>query len=935
MSVELTPAMHTKLKSFASAGFLALFLAEWTPLFSQVAPSPTDVAPTPAQAQVGPAPVAPAPAAAAQAGAVGEDGNVVKLDAFVVTGLRGSLADAEELKEANKEIVDSIVASDIDKLPDINVSYALARIPDVQLAHTFSGLGGNGAVTIQGLNQIVSTLDGHEVITPGGIANGTAGVGTGERTFDYSQISSALIAGIDVYKTSAADQLDGGLGGLIDVRMRKPFDFTDGYTGGVTVGTTYSTLKGGENQNYNVFGDATEKTGIGRVGVLVAYSDIVQPWREDGISIGNPIADTTIATGNANALTASSYTNTSSYGEFITKGADVVLQWQPSPNLEFHVGYNPNKWQNIQDEAEFSATITAAEAAAGTGQMFSGSTTATDIATFNNVSGTGYGITRDLQNQLNIASIGGKYLSGNLTVTFDGDRYSSSYQFHNNLVFASVTMPSLTYNLGGEIPSVTYTGVSLTDPSGYRLGQVDYRLDPANTTGAAGRVDGAYAFTKSFITKLLAGVRQSSTTSNNYTTGLFLGSYTLPSTNNLLSQHPGMWNTSPIQNLFSGYSQPQFEQYLVQNTAYMRDPNALYQDYGATNTPATSATINPLSLFNIRENTTAVYLMPEYAGTMFGMHFDGNFGLRWVRTEEDANGFQGPNAASAVPLSLASSYEDWLPSFNYRLKIEDNLFLRAAASKTITRPSFGQLSPSLTLNANPVNPLLNSGSQGNPNLKPVRATSYDLSLEYYPQKSSVFYATVFEKDVKGFIGSFSQTETFSGVSYLIQTYSNLNPATIQGYEVGFQHFFTNLKAPFDGFGLQANYTYVYSSTPTTVSGVGTAVNAPLTNLSKTSSNLVLMYEKGPFSARLGYNYRSSYVTGFAYYVNAGLLDLEFGGYADLDGSVNYSFTKNITLAIQATNLTNTLRYQYYGSKLFPSNIYTDGMQLMSSLTFRF
>ena len=911
--------MHTKLKSFASAGCLALLAVSLNPVFGQVAPAPS------APAGTDQAPTTPA----------GKTDDIVKLNAFVVTGLRASLASAEEIKQSNQGIVDSIVASDIDKLPDINVSYALARIPDVQLAHTFSGLGGNGAVTIQGLNQIVSTLDGHEVITPGGIANGTAGVGTGERTFDYSQISSALIAGIDVYKTSAANQLDGGLGGLIDVRMRKPFDFGDGLTGGATIGTTYSTLKGGENQNYNLFANFTAKTGIGKVGVLVAYSDIVQPWREDGVSIGNPVIDATVTTGNPTALTASSYTNTSSFGEFVTKGYDAVLQWQPTAHLELHAGYNPNKWKNFQDESEFSATITAAEAVAGSGSMFAGSSTATQTATFANVVGTGYGITRDLQNQLNILSFGGRITTGDLTVTFDGDRYASSYQFHNNLVFASATIPSLSYNMGGTIPSVTYAGISLLDPTNYRLGQVDYRLDPANTTGAAGRVDGEYDFAKNFFTKLLGGVRYSTTTSNDYTTGLYLGSFTLPSTNNLLSQHPGQWISNPIQNLFSGYSQTEFQQYLVQNTAFMRDPNALYQTYGATNTPNTSATINPLSLFNIVERTTAFYLMPEFAGTVSGLKFDGNFGMRAVRTQEDAYGFQGANAASAVPLALTSGYTDWLPSFNFRLMLRENLFLRAAASKTITRPTFGQLSPSLTLNANPVNPLLNSGSQGNPNLKPVRSTNYDVSLEYYPQKSSVFYATGFIKDVTGFIGSLSQTQTYSGVSYLIQSYSNLNPATIEGYVVGFQHFFTNLPAPLDGFGLQANYTYVYSSTPTTVSGVGTPVNAPLTNLSKTTYNVVAMYEKGPFSARIGYNYRSDYVTGFAYYVNAGLLNLEFGGYGDLDASLNYALTKNVTLAIQGTNLSNTLRYQYYGSKVFPSNIYTDGLQLMSSITVRF
>jgi TonB-dependent receptor len=910
--------MPIPLKSLSRARYLALLTVGLTSLLGQVAPAPSGTA-----------------TATTQPDQPGKSNEVVKLEEYKVTGLRGSLADAEEIKQNDSHIVDSIVASDIDKLPDINVSYALARIPGVQLAHTFSGLGGNGAVTIQGLNQVVNTLDGHEVITPGGIANGTAGVGVGQRTFDYSQIPSSLVAGIDVYKTPSADQLDGGLGGLIDVRMHRPFDFGDGLTGAGTFGTTYSALKNGENQNYNILASVAEKTAIGRIGVLVSYSNITTPWREDAITIGNPAAAPTVSTGSPNALIATSYLNSASYGEFKTQGADVVLQWQPNDNFEFHINFNPNQWRNTQDTSQFSAALSAANAVPGSGAMFAGSSTATDSATFTNVTGTAYGLIRDLQNELNILAFGGKITEGALTVRYDADGYKSSNRFYNNLVFASVTLPSVSYNLGGQIPSVTYTGVNLEDPSVYRLSQVNYRLYPSNASSDAGRLDAEYNFGSFIIHKLAAGFRYATTTSDNLPTGLFLGSYTIPTSSNLLSQHPGLWVQNPIQNFFTPYGQTQFVQYLVQNTAQMRNANALYQAYGATNTPATSATVNPLSLFSIKETTTAGYLMPEFEGKLFGLPFDGNAGVRIVHTQEGASGYQGTTAANAVPLLLNSGYNDWLPSFNFRLKLMDTLFFRAAASQTITRPSFSQLSPSLTLNANPVNPNLNSGSQGNPNLQPIRSNSYDVAMEWYPQKSSVFYATGFRKDVKGFIGSFSLPETYSGVTYLIQTYSNLNPATINGVEVGFQHFFTNLPAPFNGLGFQANYTLADSSTPTTVSGAGAPVNAPLQNLSKNTYNAVAMYETGPFSARLGWNYRSDFVTGFAYYVSTGLLAQQMSGYGDLDGSINYQITKNVEIAIQGTNLTNTLRYQYYGSKMFPSNIFTDGIQLMSSITVHF
>jgi iron complex outermembrane recepter protein len=911
--------MKIKLKLLSRASLIALVAVGLQPAFAQTAPT-TTTAPD-----------------AGTAGATSGTGSaeVVQMGAYVVTGYRASLASAEDIKQSHLQVVDSIVASDIDQLPDINVSYALSRVPGVQLAHTFSGLGGNGAVTIHGLNQIVSTIDGHEVITPGGIANGTAGVGVGQRTFDYSQIPSVLIEGIDVYKTAAANQIDGGLGGLVNVRLRKPFDYAEGYSGGITVGTTYAMLRNSDNQNYTLWANATQKTNIGKIGVLVTGSDITTPWREDSIGIGNPTPNANVTTGDATALTSAGYTDNSSYGKFITQGFNAMVQWQPTANLELHVGYNPNKWRNIQDTVQFAASLPVSATVAGSGTMFPGSTTATQSATFHNVTGTAYGFIRDLENRLDMFSFGGKYTANDLTVNFDADRYTSSNRFYNNLVFASVAIPSLTYDIGGKIPSVSIAGVSLLDPSVYKLSQVDYRLFPSNAVGNAARVDAAYNIKQGLFTQLDAGVRYATTTSDNLPTGLFLGSFNIPASANQLSQYPGLWKPSPIQNLFSGFSDTQIQQYLVSDTSVMRDANALFQDYHATNTPATSATINPLSLFDIKETTTALYLMPQFGGTVGGMRFDGNAGLRGVRTQENAGGYQGTSAANAVPLSIHSSYTDWLPSFNFRLKLRDTLYLRAAASKTISRPSFSQISPSLTLNANPVDPNLNSGAQGNPSLQPVRATNYDLALEYYPSPSNMYYATIFEKDVTGFIGSFSQPETYSNVTYLIQTFKNLNPAKIKGYEVGFQHFFTKLPAPFNGLGLQANYTYVISSTPTTVSGVGAPVDAPLTNLSKQSYNLVGIYEQGPFSARVAFNYRSSFVTGFAYFVNTGLLDQEMGGYADLDASMNYDLTKNVRLTVQGVNLTNTLRYQFYGSKQFPANIYLDGPQLMASVTYRF
>jgi len=913
--------MNTKLKLLSGCSLIALVAIGLQPAFAQTAPTTT---------------TAPAAGPAGTTSGTGSS-EVVQMGAYVVSGFRASLASADEIKQSSQQVVDSIVASDINKLPDVDVSYALSRVPGIQVAHTFAGLGGNGAVTIHGLTQVEGTLDGREIFTPGGASGG--GIAAGQRTFDFSQIPSALIAGIDVYKTAAANQVDGGLGGLIDVRLRRPFDFGEGVQAGATVGTTFSGLDNETRPNYNLFASATGKTGIGKVGILVSGSYNVTPWREDNIGVGNPTPSTTVTNGVSTALMATGYNLAASWGEFQTIGFNTEVQWQPFEHLQLYAGANHEQWSNLEDQVSMLIGWSAANAVAGSGSMFPGSTTAVQSATVSNVTGTSYSVIRDLHDRSTMAYAGGTWTSGDLKVDFDLDHFVAAYSFYDNGIYGPAAIPSLTYSLGGTVPAATIAGASLSDPSIYKAQQVINRLYPSQASSTAVKIDTDYNIKEGILTKVLAGVRYSDTDQNNSNLGLFLGAYNIPAAQQPISNFPGLFGPSPIQNFFTPYRELQPQQYLS-STQFetFRNVAAMLSMFGApsTVTPQNDGTVNPLGFFDIKEKTAALYLMPEFAGNLGGLPFDGNIGLRGVQTKEDLAGFKKltdttTGISTITPLSINTSYTDWLPSLNFRLKLTDKLFLRLAASKTITRPPFSSMSPGLTLNQNPINANANSGSQGNPNLSPIRSTNYDVSLEDYLSKDSVVYVAGFYKDVTGFIASITQPETFDGVTYAISTSANLNPATIKGAEAGYHQFFTFLPQPFDGLGLQANYTIVESSTPSTIQGY----NIPLTNLSRTSYNVVLMYEKGPFSARLAYNWRDKYVTGVSNFVNVGLLQQVVKAYADLDASLNYNITKNIQLSVQGVNLTNSLRYQVWGTPQFPSNAYTDGMTLMASVSYRY
>jgi TonB-dependent receptor len=237
-----------------------------------------------------------------------------------------------------------------------------------------------------------------------------------------------------------------------------------------------------------------------------------------------------------------------------------------------------------------------------------------------------------------------------------------------------------------------------------------------------------------------------------------------------------------------------------------------------------------------------------------------------------------------------------MPSFNARAQIQDDLFLRLAASRTVTRPTFAQLNPGLTLN-NSTATLLGSGSSGNPALAPVKSDNADLTLEYYFGPTSSVTGAVFYRHVYGYIQNEVTSSTLAGVTYNITSPVNASAGVIKGLEVGYTQFFDFLPGWWNGLGVQANGTYV---------------DGTFANISRYSYNLVGIYEHGPVSFRVAYNWRAGFLAGPA----------DGGGqqpgtvYADaqpwLDLSASYKVNDNLTLTFDATNLLDSYYQDHFG-----------------------
>jgi TonB-dependent receptor len=134
--------------------------------------------------------------------------------------------------------------------------------------------------------------------------------------------------------------------------------------------------------------------------------------------------------------------------------------------------------------------------------------------------------------------------------------------------------------------------------------------------------------------------------------------------------------------------------------------------------------------------------------------------------------------------------------------------------------------------------------------------------------------------------------------------------TIKGVEVGYQQFFRNLPGLLSGLGAEVNYTYIQAAAPTAVVGQSTT----LPGLSKDSYNLIGIYEKGPISFRLAYNWRSQFYTTIYNGSNAQLAanPIYTKDYGWLDASLEYNVNNWLSLYAQGSNLLRTRLTEFYG-----------------------
>ena len=404
-------------------------------------------------------------------------------------------------------------------------------------------------------------------------------------------------------------------------------------------------------------------------------------------------------------------------------------------------------------------------------------------------------------------------------------------------------------------------------------------------------------------------------------------------------------------------------------------------------------TYSPADYSHERLTNSAAYFLVRFANDS-GLPFDGNFGIRDVKiiSRSQGNFIQGAvvlppatGSSSGSTTLFPSEYyyrsggratDRALPAFNIRFKPLDSFFIRAAYTVTLDEPTFYDLRANGGDGASVSAATASAGGQvtgytsttGNPALRPTISHNTDLSFEWYPSNSTSAHLSTFYKKLNDTIvyGNTLQPVPFETSSGAIVTeyasasedFNAAQTATIKGFELGGRTFFDLLPSPFNGLGIEANYTHINSNNPgdqyVDISGV-LHHDVPIVGLSTNSYNVALMYEKRQVSFRLAYNWRSKYLMttnsngtngSYTYYPAAGATGETIGislpiyadAYGELDLGATYRPTDHLSVSLDMNNLTNsttrTLMGGYPNNSDYIRSWFTVDRRIMLSLRYK-
>jgi TonB-dependent receptor len=810
-------------------------------------------------------PQAAGPAATAPGQAAGED--------IVVTGFRGSLSRALDLKRSQAGVVDAILAEDIGKFPDANLAESMQRVPGVALQR---GDGGEGrAITVRGLGPLFTRtrVNGMEANsgTAGSDVQGTSGRSRG---FDFNVFASEIFQNLTIRKTYSADTSEGSLGATVDLAAPRPLDYKQDFVLAASAKAIYSDLN--KDAGPRLAGLVSKQFADGTLGVLVSGAYTQRRTREEGYSPANvlpanvdggfcsplgftpqnPANDPLKGTDPANCATGIPRTSTTaaynavvganafsprlpryfrSDQNYKRLGLTGSLQWSPDDRTMIALDglYSRYKVERIDN---FMGGLSFGRGVGNNGKPHTSIVDA-EVSPDGTVQ---YGLFDGVD--LASTSTQDRYTSTFKQATLSAEHtFNDWFEINGQVGFGKTTMDeplrfdlrmdalnvngfSFDFRDGNAIPVLGY-GFDITNPSQYTFGPA---LADGTVRGTFGgrkvftdfdnrqyTLNTVFKVTPDFRFRIGGEYRQNKFTSIELGRAAAISAFVpaLPAGTTLADL------TAVLDGFGKGLRGGLPDSWAVPDPAKFE---ALFGLNSNTGNYAFTGAETGTSLggnFAINEKVTGGYLQTEFESTVLGVPVRGNAGVRYVHTDQSSFGYvtlpAAINGVNFTPVTVDRRYSDWLGSVNLTAEATRNLLFRFSAANVMARPDLGQLSPS-----GGFNPTIRTVSVGNALLDPIRADTIDLSAEWYFAPGGVFSVGFFYKDIKSYIQTIQRVIPF--------TETGLPAELLQGTQATPADLFTitNLANTPGGplRGIEVNYQHQLRFLPGFLSNTGILLN---------------------------------------------------------------------------------------------------------------
>jgi TonB-dependent receptor len=888
------------------------------------------------------------------------------VEEVVVTGFRQSLSVALDEKREAVGAVDAIVAEDIADFPDNNLAESIQRIPGVSIERD---AGEGKRISVRGLGPQFTRIriNGMEALTTGGASDAAGGTNR-DRSFDFNTFASELFNSITVRKTAAAEVEEGSLGATVDLQVARPFDY-NGLTF-VTGGQLgYNDLGDDADPRGTVLISDTFLDD--RLGALVSVAYTERKLLDEGASTVRfqksvPNAAGVFAAGTQFQSVAAGvpFTNAQLATAFRPRiprydifeheqerlGITTSLQFRPSEAtlLTFdalYADFDSTRTETYLESPNFSASLAQVDVLEAELRQDGVDRNGVPVNTlvfgrFNDVDIRSERRHDELETKFTQFTLDGTHsFSDSLSVHALVGRSKSEHDnpVQTTVLFDINDVDGYVFDFRGNPrrPLISYGNADLLNPEAFTLTQIRLRPQTADNEFTNYAADATWKLNDTFTVKGGAQFKK----------------YEFDTTDRRRASE----NVSAAQALIprSGFSTVANLNLNVPAGTPTRfvvpDLKAAGELFGF-NDPTLFPLSNQVDLggnYSVEEEDSGVFAQVEMRTEIGGIPIRGNLGVRYVETDQESVGFTrvaaGPSGV--VTNTVSEKYNNTLPSLNLVADITDDFLIRFGASKVLARSGLGNLNPGAAVQIAGNNKQVTAG---NPNLTPFKADTYDLSFEWYFAKESLLGVALFYKDIASFVQTIRATGPFSSnplglddsvaiavCDSSMAAFDPNNPTDVQtclsdwqfslprntpggelkGVEISYQQPFTFLPGVLRNFGVLLNFTYVESEI-LYLNADGTAAfggdRQDLTGLSKNAANATLYFDNGTWSARVSAAYRDEFLT-----TAPGRNGNDVEGTEEsttVDFASSYALNQNLTLTLEAINLTDEFNDQLVDSQ---------------------